>query len=172
MLYQQSQGPVHMSWASWDNLPECGIKIWTGFHIYGKDIQLKSIHQAKMHFSKLECAMQYIRPGLIWLAWANLCSYGKFSSHFTKIPPTHLKNAQLVFPCWQAWTWLSWPAWTWLSWPAWTVLLTSLFIHVGTDCSWLDERTDLNNVVGTIMINQQPCSIMQHDRTCCHGMMK
>ena len=28
------------------------------------------------------------------------------------------------------------------------------------DCSWLDERTDLNNVVGTIMINQQPCSYM------------
>ena len=25
-------------------------------------------------------------------------------------------------------------------------------MHVGTDCSWLDERTDLNNVVGTIMI--------------------
>ena len=27
-----------------------------------------------------------------------------------------------------------------------------------TDCSWFDERTDLNNVVGTIMINQQPCN--------------
>ena len=26
--------------------------------------------------------------------------------------------------------------------------------------SWLDERTDLNNVVGTIMMNQQPCSCM------------
>ena len=36
-------------------------------------------------------------------------------------------------------------------------------LHVGTDCSCLDERTDLNNVVGTIMINQQPCSYMiQH----------
>ena len=33
-------------------------------------------------------------------------------------------------------------------------------MHVGTDCSWLDERTDLNNVVGTVMINQQPCSYM------------
>ena len=33
-------------------------------------------------------------------------------------------------------------------------------MHVGTDCSWLDERTDLNNVVGTIMINQQHCSYM------------
>ena len=33
-------------------------------------------------------------------------------------------------------------------------------LHVGTDCSWLDERTNLNNVVGTIMINQQPCSYM------------
>ena len=32
-------------------------------------------------------------------------------------------------------------------------------MHVGTDCSWLDERTDLN-VVGTIMINQQPYSYM------------
>ena len=42
----------------------------------------------------------------------------------------------------------------------WTVLLTGLFMHVGTDCSWLDERTDLNNLVGTIMINQQPCSHM------------
>ena len=61
---------------------------------------------------------------------------------------------------WPAWTWLNWPAWTWLSWPAWTWLLTDLFMHVGTDCSWLDERTDLNNVVGTIMINQQPCSYM------------
>ena len=67
------------------------------------------------------------------------------------------KHAQLVFACWQAWTWLSWPAWA--------VLLTGLFMfmHVGTDCSCLDERTDLNNVVGTIMINQQPCSYMiQH----------
>ena len=38
-------------------------------------------------------------------------------------------------------------------------------LHAGyvVDCSWLDERTestDLNNVVGTIMINQQPCSYM------------
>ena len=33
-------------------------------------------------------------------------------------------------------------------------------MHVGTDCSWLDEQTDLNNVVGTIMIKQQPCSHM------------
>ena len=39
-----------------------------------------------------------------------------------------------------------------------TVLLTGLFMHVGTDWSWFDERTDLNNVVGTIMINQQRCS--------------
>ena len=70
------------------------------------------------------------------------------------------KNTRLVFACWQAWTWLSWPAWTWLSWPAWTVLLTGLFVHVGTNCSWLDERTDLNNVVGTIMTNQQPCLYM------------
>ena len=27
--------------------------------------------------------------------------------------------------------------------------LVHQFMHVGTDCSWLDERTDLN-VVGTI----------------------
>ena len=60
-----------------------------------------------------------------------------------------------------AWTWLNWPAWTWLSWPAWTWLSsTGLFMHVGADYSWLDERTDLNNVVGTIMINQQRCSCM------------
>ena len=59
-----------------------------------------------------------------------------------------------------AWTWLNWPAWTCLNWPDWTVLLPGLFMHVGTDCSWLDERTDLNNVVGTVMINQQPCSYM------------
>ena len=35
------------------------------------------------------------------------------------------------------------------------VVDSGLFMHVGTDhCSWLDERTDFNNVVGTIMINQ------------------
>ena len=33
-------------------------------------------------------------------------------------------------------------------------------MRVRTDCSWLDERTDLNNVVGTIMMNQQPSSCM------------
>ena len=33
-------------------------------------------------------------------------------------------------------------------------------MYVGTDCSSLVERTDLNNVVGTIMINQQRCSYM------------
>ena len=54
----------------------------------------------------------------------------------------------------------SWIAGTWLSWPATTVLLTGLFIHVGTNCSWLDERTDLNNVVATVIINQQQCSYM------------
>ena len=32
--------------------------------------------------------------------------------------------------------------------------------HLSTNCSWLDERTDLNNVVRTIMISQQPCSYM------------
>ena len=31
---------------------------------------------------------------------------------------------------------------------------------VGTDCLWPDERTDLNNVVRTIMINHQRCSYM------------
>ena len=49
-----------------------------------------------------------------------------------------------------------------LSWPAWTVLLTGLFMYVGTYCSLLDERTDLNNVV--IIINQQPCSYREK---CC-----
>ena len=33
-------------------------------------------------------------------------------------------------------------------------------MHVGTDCSWLDKQTDLNNVVGTIMINQKLCPYM------------
>ena len=34
---------------------------------------------------------------------------------------------------------------------------------VDAACSWLDERTDLNNVVGSIMINQQPRSyIIKH----------
>ena len=80
-----------------------------------------------------------------------MCSVVRYGSYTCK-------NTQLVFACWQAWTWLSWPAWTWLSWPAWTWLLTGLFMHIGTDCSWLDERTDLNNIVGTIMTNQQPCS--------------
>ena len=37
---------------------------------------------------------------------------------------------------------------------AWTWLSTCLFMHAKTDCSWLDERTDLNNVFGTIMMNQ------------------
>ena len=36
----------------------------------------------------------------------------------------------------------------------------TMYDDVGKDCSWLDERTDLNNVVGTIVINQQPCSYM------------
>ena len=70
------------------------------------------------------------------------------------------KNTQLVFSCWQAWTWLSWPILIWLSWPAWIVLLKGLFMNVGSDYSWLDERTDLNSLVGTIMKNQQPCSCM------------
>ena len=39
------------------------------------------------------------------------------------------------------------------------VLLYSV-TNVGTDCSWLDEGTDLNNVVRTIRINQQSCSYM------------
>ena len=42
----------------------------------------------------------------------------------------------------------------------WTWLLTGLFLDVGTDCPWLDEWTDLHNIVGTIIINQQPCSYM------------
>ena len=31
-------------------------------------------------------------------------------------------------------------------------------MHAGTDYLWLDKQTDLNNVVGMIMINEQPCS--------------
>ena len=29
---------------------------------------------------------------------------------------------------------------------------TGLFIHVGTGCSWLDEWTDLNSLVGTVCL--------------------
>ena len=35
-------------------------------------------------------------------------------------------------------------------------------MHVGTDCSWLDERTDLNNVVGTII---KSTALFIHDGT-------
>ena len=54
----------------------------------------------------------------------------------------------------------------WLSWPAWTWLLTGLFMNVGTDCSWLDEWTHLNNVVGTIVINEQPCNSLWYFYAC------
>ena len=70
-------------------------------------------------------------------------------------------HGQLEHGCWQASTWLSWPAWTWL--------LTGLFMHVGTDCSWLDERTDLNNVVGNH--HDKSTAMFIHGRTCCQGMM-
>ena len=80
-------------------------------------------------------------------------------THSLFLPVDRLEQGwagQLEHGCWQAWTWLSWPAWTWL--------LTGLFMHVGTDCSvhcLMNE--DLNNVVGTIMINQQPYSyILEH----------
>ena len=33
---------------------------------------------------------------------------------------------------------------------------------IATECSWLDERTDLNNIVGTIMINQQNLTCSQN----------
>ena len=59
---------------------------------------------------------------------------------------------QLEYGCWQTWTWLSWSAWIWL--------LTGSLMHIGTDSSWVDEWTDLHNVVGTIMINKQPRSCM------------
>ena len=51
-----------------------------------------------------------------------------------------------------------WQAWTWLSWLAWTCMVVDRLVHAcwNRDCSWLDERTELNNIVGTIMINQQP----------------
>ena len=63
------------------------------------------------------------------------------------------ENGQLVFACWKASTWLSWPAWT--------VLLTCMLEQsTWTHETSTHERTDLNNVVGTIMINQQPCSYM------------
>ena len=90
-----------------------------------------------------------------WQAWI-LVELASLNSIVNRLE--HGWTGQLEQYCWQAWTWSSWPVWTWL--------LTGLFMHVGTDCWWLDERTDLNNVVGTIMINQQPCSCM---RTCCHA---
>ena len=43
-------------------------------------------------------------------------------------------------------------------------------MYVETDCSWLDERTDLNNVVGTI--DDKSTALFMHDRTCCHGMTR
>ena len=74
------------------------------------------------------------------------------------------KNAQFIFACWQAWTLLNWTAWTWL----WIWLLAGLFMHVGTDCLWLDERTAWF---------EQCCRCWSHhdkstamfilDRTCC-----
>ena len=56
--------------------------------------------------------------------------------------------------------------WTWLTWTTWSGLLRGLFMLVVTDCAWLNERTDLNNVVGTIMINNH---IHTSYRTCCHA---
>ena len=73
-------------------------------------------------------------------------------------------------------------------------------MHVGTDCSWLDERTDLNmvelaslNIVADRLVHayvgtdcswldkrtdfEQRCwnhhnKVFMHDTACCQGMMK
>ena len=36
------------------------------------------------------------------------------------------------------------------------ITLAGLFMHVGTDCSWFDERTDLNSHI--YFLNQQTCN--------------
>ena len=76
----------------------------------------------------------------------------QFSLTIVILSYIHSKSTELIFACWQAWTYLSWPAWTWF--------LTGLIMYVGTECSWLDERTDFNSIVGTNMINQRRCSYM------------
>ena len=43
------------------------------------------------------------------------------------------------------------------------MFLKGLFMYVGTDCSCLDERTDLNNVVATIM-HVKSAALFMHDR--------
>ena len=67
----------------------------------------------------------------------------------------YVKTHSLYFPVDRLELWLSWPAWTWL------LHDRLVYMHVETDSSWFDERTDfMNNVAGTIMINQQSCSYM------------
>ena len=43
------------------------------------------------------------------------------------------------------------------------MFLTDLFMNVGSDYSWLDERTDLDSLVGTIMINVH--AMIEHKRS-------
>ena len=67
----------------------------------------------------------------------------------------YVETHSLYFPVDRLELWLSWPAWTWL------LHDRLVYMHVETDSSWFDEQTDfMNNVAGTIMINQQSCSYM------------
>ena len=135
--------------------------------LWNKNILING--EFKLHVRVLEqTAKLFLLDSRVFSGYPSSLRFAYITIHFIKVISRFSlmweiytrKNAKLfVFARWQDWTWLSWPAWT--------ALLTGLFMHVGTDCSWLDERTDLNNVVGTIMINQQSCSCM----SCCQGMM-
>ena len=83
----------------------------------------------------------------------------KFTLHNMHRTSAHLKTQSLivVFACCHASTWLSWSTWTWLLTGSFSCMLERT-VH-----GFMNEQTCMNNVVGTIMINQQPCSCMiQH----------
>ena len=48
------------------------------------------------------------------------------------------------------------------------ITLAGLFMHVGTDCSWFDERTDLNSHVHTsrMMFNRELGCCIKSDFVC------
>ena len=60
----------------------------------------------------------------------------------------------------------SWLASTIVELASFNIVVDRLVAHVGTECSWFDERTDLNNVVATIMYDKSTVLFI-HDRTCC-----
>ena len=43
-------------------------------------------------------------------------------------------------------------------------MVVDRLVHACWNCSWLDERTDLNNVVGTIM-HDKSTTMFMHDTT-------